>query len=285
MTDSGSGSHSGATDSGGVVRGDAAATSARDQWQRLVAVAMLGTDRRNPPEPAGSIADLLDDTLRERPSDRLLAQVAASVAVRRAGVLPGPAVAPLAGPAPDDRPTIVPAAVERWHHITTSWPVLEDEWMLVVVSTGRRLPAQLVPDVLIRHRRDPARRARAIVACGPLAEWLVDQLPDLAGRPGVVDPEAIGELPELPIPGDLTALLTAEGATIGRTLAARIEGGELAHAHRAVLINLLARIRADALGPVEQALAAIDPTSPGHALASVLADLTATRRRMLDELS
>ncbi len=72
--------------------------TAADHWRELVAVAMLGTDRRNPPEPTGVIADLVDDTVRSTPSERMLAQVAATVAVRRAGVLPGPARAPIAGP-------------------------------------------------------------------------------------------------------------------------------------------------------------------------------------------
>ena len=48
----------------------------RASWDELVAVAMLGTDRRNPPQPAGVIADLVDDTVRSTPSEGMLAQVA-----------------------------------------------------------------------------------------------------------------------------------------------------------------------------------------------------------------
>jgi hypothetical protein len=101
-----------------------------EHWRELLATAMLGTDRRNPPEPTGLIADLVDDTVRSTPSERMLAQVAATVAVRRAGVLPGPPRPPIAGPDPDDRPVCVPAAADRWHHVVSSWPVLEDEWLL-----------------------------------------------------------------------------------------------------------------------------------------------------------
>jgi hypothetical protein len=57
------------------------------------------------------------------------------------------------------------------------------------------------------------------------------------------------------------------------------------HAHRAVLINLVARLRPDGLAAVAAALDAIDGGSIGFPLASVLADLAHTRRRMLDELS
>ena len=259
-----------------------------DHWDELVAVAMLGTDRRNPPDAPEAIADIVDDTVRERPSERMLAQVAAMVAARRAGVLPGSPLPALVPPPVDDRPAIVPAAVERWYHVTTSWPVLEDEWMLEVISGGRRLPPELVPDVLVRHRTDPGRRARALVACGPVANWLVELVPELSGRDSgavvPVDDEALGELPELPIPTDLAVLLGATGPEVAAVLGTALAGGDLVHAHRAVLVNLLARVRRDALADIERALAAIAPTSSGFALASVLADLAGTRRRMLDEL-
>ena len=189
-------------------------------WRELVTTAMLGTDRRDPPAAIGPLDDLVADTLRSVPSERMLAQVAACTAVRRAGVLPGPPVERLQPPAPDDRPVCVPAAVERWHHITTSWPVLEDEWTLTLITNGRRVAPELVPAVLRRHRSDPVRRARAEVACGPLATWLVSHLPELEARSarGAVDPEALGELPDLPIPPGLVDLLGAP-ADIGTALA------------------------------------------------------------------
>jgi len=267
-----------------------AAVDVRASWDELVAVAMLGTDRRNPPEPAGVIADVVDDTVRSRPSERMLAQVAATVAVRRAGVLPGPARPPIAGPDVDDRPVCVPAAAERWHHVISSWPVLEDEWMLTLLTSGWRVPPDLVPELLTRHRSDQIRRSRAELACGPLAGWLVGHLPELAARGAAntqPDPSAddIAELPMLPIPPDLEPLLFADGDQVARQLAAAIGSGTLVHAHRAVLINLVARMRADSLGAVATALEAIDGSSIGYGLASVLADLARTRERMLDELS
>ncbi len=251
---------------------------------------MLGTDRRNPPEPTGVVADVVDDTVRSTPSERMLAQVAATIAVRRAGVLPGPSRPAVAGPDVDDRPICVPAAAERWHHIVSSWHVLEDEWMLTLLTNRWRVPPDLVPDLLIRHRRDPIRRVRAELACGPLAGWLVGHLPDLAATGAArthpePSAEVVAELPDLPIPPDLEPLLFADGDQVARQLATAIGSGRLAHPHRAVLINLVARMRPDALGPVATALESIDGTSIGFALASVLADLARTRERMLDELS
>ena len=264
--------------------------SVAEHWRELVSTAMLGTDRRDPPEPEGPLADLVDDTLRAAPSERMLAQVAACTAVLRAGVQPAPPVARLQTPAADDRPVIVPAAADRWHHITVSWPVLEDEWLLTLITNGWRVAPALVPAMLRRHRRDPVRRARAEIACGPLAGWLVELVPDLAARGGAgarpdLAAEGIAELSALPIPPDLEPLLSADGEVVARRLAAAIGSGSLVHAHRAVLVNLIARMRSDSLGQVASALEAIDGGSFGFPLASVLADLARTRRRMLDELS
>jgi len=264
-------------------------TTVDEAWSQLVAVAMLGTDRRNPPQPVGVIADLVDDTVRATPSERMLAQVAATVAVRRAGVVPGPVRPPVAGPDPDARPVCIPAAVDRWHHVIASWPVLEDEWVLTVIGNGWRVPPELAPTILIRHRNDPIRRARVELACGPLASWLVGHLPDLAARGtagSAPDPrsEEIAELPALPIPPDLEAMLYADGERVARQLAGAIDSGALVHAHRAVLVNLVARMRPDSLRAVAAALDAIDGGAIGFPLASVLADLARTRERMLDEL-
>ncbi len=152
------------------------------------------------------------------------------------------------------------------------------------------MPPDLVPELLTRHRTDPIRRARAELACGPLAGWLVGHLPELAARGAAgahPDPSAdeIAELPPLPIPPDLEPLLDAEGDVVAAQLAGAIDAGMLVHAHRAVLFNLVARMRPDSLSQVASALEAIGGGSLGFPLASVLADLARTRQRMLDELS
>jgi len=263
------------------------AISVEDHWRDLVTAALLGTDRRGPPAPIPVLADLIDDTARSAPSERMLAHVAACTAIRRAGVMPGPMIDPLAPPDDDDRPPCVPAAVDRWHHITTSWPVLDDEWMLTLVGNGWRLAPELVPTALGRHRRDPVRHARVRIAAGPLADWLIGHLPDLASTQpkAIVDPEALAELPELPIPPDLTALLSASGAEVGTVVGSGLEQGDFGQPHRGVLVNLVARMVPSGLADLATVLDAVDPYSAGAGTASVLGDLAITRHRMLDELS
>ena len=113
----------------------------------------------------------------------------------------------------------------------------------------------------------------------------MSHLPELEARSarGVVDPEALAELPELPIPPDLLELVGAP-ADVGTALAELIVGGQLGAPHRAVLVNLLARVQPEALRGIASSLGSVDSASPGYGLASVLADLALTRHRMLDEL-
>ena len=269
---------------------DAATThgpTVEQHWNDLVTAALLGTDRRDPPPPIDPLADLVDDTARAEPSQRMLAHVAACTAVRRAGVLPGPPVAPLMPPPPDERPPCPVAAVRRWHHITRSWPVLEDEWTLELIGARWRAAPELVPAMLARHRSDPVRRARALAAAGPLGPWLIELLPGLAAtfRRRAVSPESVVELPELPIPPDLAELLEAPAADVARTIGVALERSTFGPSHRAVLVNLVARMPAIGLGAFADVLATVDPITPGHAIANALVDLAATRRRMLDELA
>lgn len=257
-------------------------------WRELVTTALLGTDRREPPTVEGPIGELVADAVRADPSARMLAQIGACVAVRRAGVVPGRAQPQLSGPAADDRPACTPAAVERWRHITTSWPVLEDEWVLTLIEQGWRIAPDLVATMLQRHRRDPVRRARATVAAGPLAGWLIEHLPELdVGTPRTLtaaEAERLAVLPALPIPPELESLLDASGAEVGGAIAVGLEERTLVEAHRAVLVNVVARCAPDGLIDVADVLDAVDPISPGRGLASVLADMATTRHRMLDEL-
>ncbi len=258
-------------------------------WRELVSVALLGTDRREPPEVAGPIGDVVADALRPSPSERMLADVAASTAVRRAAFVPSPAVAPLVGPRTDPRPVCVPAAADRWRHIVQSWPVLEDEWMVTLIEHGWRADPQLVPAMLGRHRRDPTRRARVIVAAGPLADWLVDHGvapgPAASRSPSRIDADQMMNIPTLPIPPEMAELCSQPGHVVGVALATALVDGSLGTAHRAVLVNLIARVRIEALAGIAGELSALHSDAANFGLAASLADLARTRSSMLDELS
>lgn len=261
-------------------------TSIDAYWQQMVTVALLGTDRREPPSPPlGGLADLAADDPAPTASQRLLQQVAACTAVRRAGVLPG-AAAPLVAPPPaDPRPITPPAATATWRTMITDWPLLEDEWVLAVIRNGRRLAPELVPPMLARHRGDAVRHARVLAAAGPLGAWMIDWSPRLAcsSKQRAV-PELVAELPELPITPDLVALLAAPGLQVADTIVAGLSEGRLLTSHRAVLVNLVARIQPSALARVADALRRVNPSLSTIGLALALADLAHLRHHSLTEL-
>jgi hypothetical protein len=262
-------------------------------WEQLVTVALLGTDRRDPPEFPGPVADLVADAMRPSPAERMLAEVAAVTAIRRGGLVPLAPATPLPRPSVDDRPECPRRASDRWRHLVVSWPVLEDEWMIALIERGWRVDPELVAPMLARHRRDPARWQRAVVGAGPLAEWLVGFVPTLAvtngGRGGgsIVERDGVVglELPDLPIPDDLRALRTASGTEVGEVVAAGLVAGRFGPAHRIVLVNLLARVPADGLADIETALRSVQNAAIDFPLAASLLDITHTRRSMLLELA
>ncbi len=250
-------------------------------WRELVTAALLGTDRRPPPEPlAGAIADVIADAVRPDDASRMLATVAAVAAARRAAFVAGPPADRLQPPVVDPRPWCSAVAVATWRTVVAEWSVLEDEWVLTVIEQGCRVPPDVLADLLFRHRADAVRRARVAIAAGPLAEWLADHVPVLASAArGTVPVDAVTMLPELPVPPELAELLTADAHTFVGRLLAGFDAGVYGPAHRAVLVNLLARCRPAVLLDAADAL---DRTHVGLAMA--LADLARLRHRMLTEL-
>jgi hypothetical protein len=250
-------------------------------WRELVTAALLGTDRRAPPEvPPGAVADLVADAQCLDDAARLLTGVAAMAAVRRAAFVPHPPATPLQPPDQDDRPWCPAAAVSTWRLLVREWPVLEDEWVLTVVERGWRLPPDALVELLQRHRSDAVRRARVALAGGAAARWVVEHVPSLRATTRSTAPaEAVASVPHLPVPPELSELLTADAHTCSRRLGADLASGAYGRAHRAVLVNVLARCRPEVLLDAADAM-----ESTGVGLALALADLARLRHRMLAEL-
>jgi len=96
--------------------------------------------------------------------------------------------------------------------------------------------------------------------------------------------EAIGELPELAIVPDLLPVLSAPPTQAARVVAAGLTSGVLGTSHRAILVNLVARIDPASLPALSEAIGGIDPSVPTIGLAFALADLARLRHQMLTEL-
>lgn len=262
-------------------------TTIEHHWAELVGAALLGTDRREPPKsPDGALADFDACNPQPTPSQRLLQQVATCAAVRRAGVVPAPPVPTMGAPEPDPRPITPHAASLTWRTVVGEWAVLEDEWVLSVVNSGYRLAPELVPLLLSRHRGDPVRHGRVVLAAGPLARWLIEWVPALActrRSPHPPSPDVLVSLPELPITPEFAALLH-DPASLGPRLAESLSAGRIGQPLRPVVQNMLARMPASHLAEVADALDGVSNVSPSIGLAYALADLVRLRHRMLTEL-
>lgn len=261
---------------------DSGRVSVAEEWGELVTAALLGTNRREPPRLSpGPVRDLVDDVLAEDPAHRLITSVAALVIARRAAVTPLSPAAPLQRPEVGDRPMMSPTATRIGVRAVRAWPVLEDEWLVAVIRSGQRLPPDVAVELLTRTRQDPVRRARALVAAGPISEWLIDLFPELALNatnrlPVDVDLLALGELT---MTEELRELVGLDAYTFVARLQGILLGRELVAPDRKMLTNLIARARPAVLIDAADALAAMN-----IGFAQSLADLARSRAEMLSAL-
>ncbi|WP_377270905.1 DUF5691 domain-containing protein [Peterkaempfera sp. SMS 1(5)a] len=160
-----------------------------DSWEALVATALLGTDRRQPPRIGGTAA--LDRAAARVPTDpaaALLALAALGTVHRRAGLRPA-AAGGLPEPAPDDpRPPLPEPAGRRLAVLLSdrggasggpaNLAELLPQWLCAARARGFRLPAPLVPTLLDAARARSELRGDAVALAGPLGRWLAEQNPD-----------------------------------------------------------------------------------------------------------
>jgi len=264
-------------------------------WESLVTVGLLGTDRRDPPDlPPGPLADLVADALDPTPSARLLTAVAATTVARRAGLTAGPVRPPLAGPDHDPRPMLPARAARRWRRVVADWPVLEAEWIAVAQRNGWRPSPDVLVAMLQRTRRSAALRGVVTTFGGPLAAWLVDQLPELAPPPGAR--AVAGDERALAVAPELRGALALGGAAFAAAVAEGLLGGEFRWAHRGVLLSTIAavdpailpdllRALADGRREQEDRVAHGQPAPVPLGLWESLIELADIRRSMLDELT
>jgi Family of unknown function (DUF5691) len=141
-------------------------------WDELVAVAVLGTERR----PYATAGRALAES--EGLDESFITSAAAVWAMREAGRRASPSSGPVLPPAPVDGRPPLPVGV-----VTALGALLADrrfravlpEWLELAVDRGGRLPAELVPVLLdVGPPNDPARMASV---AGPLGSWLAELNP------------------------------------------------------------------------------------------------------------
>jgi hypothetical protein len=210
-------------------------------WEQLVTTALLGTDRRRPPES-------LLRSGREAPT-ALLGAAALHTVRRRAGLRPGPA-APLPEPAlPDDRPALPEAARARLAQLLSgrsapsaggrrgAAPDLTEllpQWLTAAAAHGYRAPEPLLPALLDTARGRSDLRPQALAFAGTRGVWLARFNPEWrfalrgaaggsAPLPDPADSAAVASLWQEGLFAERVALLSAVRAhdpALGRELLA-----------------------------------------------------------------
>src|SRR5215472_8574086 len=149
-------------------------------WPELVSVALLGTERRDPPLPADpALAGLAGAAGgRQRSAEeRLLSAAGALAVLRRAGRLAPPAP-PLPEPAPaEPRPACGAAAAYRLTLLLDDQRALLPEWLRAVAGRGLRVPAERLPDLLEAGTASQAMRRDVEPVLGERGPWLAAQVP------------------------------------------------------------------------------------------------------------
>jgi hypothetical protein len=178
-------------------------------------------------------------------------------------------------------------AADRLRHLLDSWPVLEAEWLQAVIDGGWRLGPDTAVTLLRRHRTEPAVRELVERAAGPLAAWVVAQVPSLA--PAKRAPSSVAPVdlrpPLVGVPEELVAALGGPVDDIAATLALRFRLHRLTPGDRAPLVAFVVHVPVVALADVAATLHAVYTDAAGTMLAAYLADLATTRHQMILDLA
>jgi len=150
-------------------------------WPELVSVALLGTERRDPPAPAdpalAGLAGAASGGRQRRAEERLLSAAGSLAVLRRAGRLAPPAP-PLPAPAPAEaRPACGAAAAYRLTLLLDDQRALLQEWLRAVAGRGLRVPAERLPDLLDAATANHALRGDVEPVLGERGPWLAAQVP------------------------------------------------------------------------------------------------------------
>ncbi|MBB2911584.1 hypothetical protein FHS43_002857 [Streptosporangium becharense] len=173
------------------------------EWEELVSVALVGTDRRPLAGRAGSETEVL-------------ARAAVRTLRVRAGRRPVPAGEPPAAAAAEKQPVVPRAAADRLARILGGEnPRLLDEWLRAAAERGYRLTPHLLPELLDRAAKDRSIRPQAGVLAGERGRWLARLNPAwefLLAEATVATVTGLGdggETWQLGTPGDRRAYLAA----------------------------------------------------------------------------
>jgi Family of unknown function (DUF5691)/SWIM zinc finger len=150
------------------------------EWSALVSAALLGTERTggNTPTP-GAVANLVAAA---DPEQAILVAAGSMAIRRRAGQTTTREEAPLPQAAePDTRPQITGPAARYVGIGLEERPSLAPEILELGRATGRRLPDEWLPELMVLAKRADPADTTFVDMGGTRAAWLGRTMPELAG--------------------------------------------------------------------------------------------------------
>lgn len=145
-------------------------------WQEIVSSATLGTERANvalPPAP-GQLGELLDQMDASNPERYLLGVSAAIALYRKAGQVPSiKKTLPQPACEPDELPRCSPAAASRLATVLSGkYGTLLPEWLMLADKNGKRVPEELLPELLEWGTANPDQVDLILPVIGRRGIWL-----------------------------------------------------------------------------------------------------------------
>ena len=152
-----------------------------DAWERLVATALVGTDRQTPTSPGGeaAVTALVDQLDWHQPEQALLGAAGAIALHRQIGQHPlqpdWPTIEPCAL---DDSPTVSTAIARHLDTAMNTYPEVLPELLSLIAQAGQRIPERQLPRLLQMGQQTAALRPSVAAVGGQRGQWLAAQQPE-----------------------------------------------------------------------------------------------------------
>jgi hypothetical protein len=153
-------------------------------WEQLLKTALLGSERTPVPAPEAGLdvplARMLAQVKTENREAALLSFAALVATYERCGAIPVTATGLSLSAAPADvLPRCGPGAAASLRRILGGqFPFLMTEFLTALRELGRRVPEELLPDVLEAAKKDADLRPAVVPVAGHRGEWLAALNPE-----------------------------------------------------------------------------------------------------------
>ena len=152
-------------------------------WQDILKTAIIGTERNalSLPVRSDALGNLLENFDANERESHLLNAAATVTLYERAGQLPAKELKPLPIICEDE--VLLPCSKNSKNHLSVmsvndEYRVFQNEWFTALVTAGKCVPEESLPDLLNRGKADPYLQKSIVKAIGKRGHWLSKQNPE-----------------------------------------------------------------------------------------------------------